>query len=193
MKKSQLELALKSAGNIARDSEFIVFGSQSILGTVTNPPKTCLVSLEVDLYPRNQPEALLPIVNALGRRSKFARANGFFVDCVSPNLAAFPDGWTERLIPFRTRKTGGVTGWCVELHDVAASKLAAAREKDRSYVRALLVAKLIKRFIVKNRVATLPINSAHAAETIQLLDRLVREARSIRSKDRHHKKNVLHS
>lgn len=177
MKKSQLELALSAAGRIARDSEFIVFGSQSILGTVSKPPKTCLVSLEVDLYPRNHPQAMTLVVDALGRRSKFSRENGFFVDCISPDLAAFPEGWTERLIPFRTKRTGGVTGWCVELHDVAASKLAAAREKDLIYVRALLVAKLIKPFVLEGRIITLPINPTRSKETIELVKRLVREAR----------------
>ena len=177
MKKSQLELALSSAGRIARDTEFIVFGSQSILGTVTTPPRACLVALEVDLYPRNHPQALPLIVAALGRRSIFSRKNGFFVDCVTPDLAAFPEGWTERLVPFRTKRTEGVTGWCAELHDVAASKLAAGREKDLTYVRALLVAKLIKPVILEERISTLPINPLQREETVGLVKRLIGEVR----------------
>ena len=175
MKKSQLELALSAAGRVARDSEFIVFGSQSILGTVLKPPTTCLVSQEVDLYPRNHPQAMRLIVEELGRRSAFAKQHGFFVDCVSPDLAAFPDGWTDRLTPFRTRRTGGVTGWCVELHDVAASKLTAGREKDFIYVRALFAAKLIKPRILKNRIATLPVTASHRAELVALVKQLVRK------------------
>lgn len=181
MKKSQLELALRAAGRVARDRDFIIFGSQSILGTVTRPPKACLASQELDLYPRNHPQALPMIVSALGRRSSFSRENGFFVDCVSPDLAAFPEGWTERLTPFRTRRTGGVTGWCVELHDVAASKLAAAREKDLNYVRALLGAKLLRPLVLENRITTLPINSASVKHAIKLVRKLVREARTQRS------------
>jgi hypothetical protein len=184
MKKSQLELALNAAGRIARDSEFIVFGSQSILGTVTRPPKACLVSQEVDLYPRNHPQAMTLIVDGLGRRSAFFRKNGFFVDCVTPDLAAFPEGWTDRLKAFRTKHTGGVTGWCVELHDIAASKLAAGREKDLNYVSALLTAKLIKPLILKNRVATLPVNSAHRTAIVALIEQLNREARMKRRSQR---------
>lgn len=180
MKKSQLELALSAAGQVARDSEFIVFGSQSILGTVSKPPKICLVSQEVDLYPRNHPQAMNLIIDKLGRRSAFSRKNGFFVDCVTPDLAAFPDGWTERLKPFCTKRTGGVTGWCIELHDVAASKLVAGREKDLIYVRALLEAKLIKSVILENRIATLPINPTHRQETVEMVSRLIREARAKR-------------
>jgi hypothetical protein len=169
MKKSQLEFALRAAGQIARDSEFIVFGSQSILGTVPKPPKACLISLEVDLYPRNHPQAGILIAHELGRRSRFSKEQGFFVDCVTPDLAAFPEGWTDRLIPFRTRRTGGVTGWCVELHDVCASKLAAAREKDLDYVAALLNAGLIKPDVLKNRISTLPITPASRNETLKLV------------------------
>ena len=69
MKKSQLELALRSAGKIARDSDFIVFGSQAILGVMSKPPKSCLVSQEVDIYPRTHPQALPLIVAKLGARS----------------------------------------------------------------------------------------------------------------------------
>ena len=172
MKKPELELALRVAGKIARDSEFIVFGSQSILGTVPRPPKICLVSLEVDLYPRHHPQAASLIAGELGRRSAFSRKHGFYVDCVTPDLAAFPDGWTERLIPFRTRRTGGVTGWCAELHDVSASKLAAAREKDLTYVAALLKSGLAKPVILKERIAILPITPASRGEALNLVEQL---------------------
>ena len=183
MKKSELELALSAAGRIARDREFIVFGSQSILGTVAKPPKACLVSQEVDLYPRNHPQAMTLIVDGLGRRSAFFRKNGFFVDCVAPELAAFPEGWTERLAPFHTKRTGGVTGWCVELHDVVASKLVAGRVKDLNYVRALFAAKLIRPLILEGRVATLPVNLPHRGVILVLIKQLVREARAQRKKE----------
>lgn len=34
-------------------------------------------------------------------------------------------------------------GWCIEAHDLAASKLIAFREKDRVFVRRLLLEKMI--------------------------------------------------
>jgi hypothetical protein len=172
MNKSQLELALRMAGEIARDPDFIVFGSQSILGTVAAPPKTCLLSMEVDLYPRQHPQAVSLISTALGARSAFSQEHGFFVDCVTPDFAAFPEGWADRLIPFRTRHTGGVTGWCVELHDVAASKLSAGREKDLNYVVALLKARLVKPSVLKNRIATLPITPASRDKVLNLVEQL---------------------
>src|SRR6266446_1873903 len=87
MTKSQLELALREAGKIARDRDFIVFGSQCILGTVARPPRACLISQELDLYPRSHPQAVMLLVQELGARSRFSRREGFFVDCVTPDLA----------------------------------------------------------------------------------------------------------
>ncbi len=173
MKKSQLELALRMAGKIAQDSDFIVFGSQSILGTVAAPPRSCLVSMEVDLYPQRHPQAAGLIATGLGARSDFFREQGFFVDCVTPDLAAFPEGWTDRLIPFRTPRTAGVTGWCVELHDVAASKLSAAREKDLSYVAALLKTGLVKLNVLKHRIATLPVTPASREAILNSVEQLI--------------------
>jgi hypothetical protein len=34
-------------------------------------------------------------------------------------------------------------GWCIEAHDLAASKLTAFREKDTEFVRRLLIEEMI--------------------------------------------------
>jgi hypothetical protein len=46
-------------------------------------------------------------------------------------------------------------GLCIEVHDLAASKLAAFRDKDRDYVRVLLKNKLVKPATLKKRIGTL--------------------------------------
>jgi hypothetical protein len=176
MNRTQLEIALRAAGEIARDREFIVFGSQSILGVVAHPPRGCLVSQELDMYPRNHPQAMSLLIARLGRRSVFARKHGFFVDCVTADLAAMPEGWADRLVPFRTPRTGGVTGWCVELHDVAASKLAAGRKKDLAYVRALLRGNLVRRQVLENRLLTLPLPALRREDLKSELSELVAAA-----------------
>ena len=170
MTKSQLELALREAAKITRERDFIVFGSQCILGTISRPPRVCLLSQELDLYPRNRPHAVMLLVKKLGPRSAFSKREGFFVDCVTPELAALPEGWTDRLIPFCSRKTGGATGWCLELHDLAASKLAAGRKKDLDYVQALLSCGLINSRMLKGRLRTLPV----APASLQKIERVLR-------------------
>jgi hypothetical protein len=53
------------------------------------------------------------------------------------------------------------TGYCLEGHDLAASKLVAFREKDFEFVRVLLAEQLIDSSTLLERIASLPIPSAH--------------------------------
>ena len=52
MQLHQLEHLIRAAGTITDRYEFIVIGSQSILGSVERPPLECLMSNEADLYPK---------------------------------------------------------------------------------------------------------------------------------------------
>jgi hypothetical protein len=60
----------------------------------------------------------------------------------------------------------GKIGWCVEAHDLAASKLAAYREKDRDFVRVLLIHGVIVAKTLIERINLLIIDE-------QLRDRLL--------------------
>ncbi len=144
MRRSDFDHLLRKAGTVASDRHFIVFGSQAIWGLLTKVPKALAASLEADLYPKTYPHAVPLIVEALGRRSRFYRTHGYYADCVAPELATFPNGWETRLVPYANEKTGGVTGWCVEVHDLAISKLIAGREKDFAYITVLLKHKLVQ-------------------------------------------------
>jgi uncharacterized nucleotidyltransferase DUF6036 len=130
---------------------------------VPRPPKPCLVSREVDIYPRYNHHGVQLLVTRLGRRSDFSKRTGFFVDCMSPDLATLPDGWMERLVPFRTKNTAGVTGWCLEIHDLVVSKLAAGREKDLKYINALLSRALVRPLTLKKRIEAVPVTTEHIA------------------------------
>ena len=70
---------------------------------------------------------------------------GCYADSVAAEMATFSNGWEKRLVPSRTKNAGGVTDWCVEIHDLTISKLAAGPDKDLAYIRALLKRKLVKR------------------------------------------------
>lgn len=50
---------------------------------------------------------------------------------------------------------------CLEGHDLAASKLVAFRDKDREFVRVLLGEEMIDPPTLVERIASLPIPSAH--------------------------------
>lgn len=92
------------------------------------------------MQPRNRLSAVDDIDGTLGELSAFHSTHGFYVHGVRIEPANFPEGWEKRAIPVRNqRTTGGKTGWCIEVHDVAVSKLLAFREKDRRFVRTLVM------------------------------------------------------
>jgi len=66
--------------------------------------------------------------------------------------------------------TWGKTGLCVETHDLAASKLAAYREKDRDFVRILLKEGLVQGTTLRDRLATLNVAAEHRTRLLQWLD-----------------------
>lgn len=53
--------------------------------------------------------------------------------------------------------TRGHVGRCLEAHDLAASKLAAYREKDRDFVRTLLAEQLVDHRVLLERLGQLDI------------------------------------
>ena len=126
-------------------------GVQSILGQHPNAPEALRTSNEVDVDPKNRPELVDYIDGALGEGSQFHQTHGFYVHGVSIETAALPRGWQGRTNAVRNRNTDNATGYCLEVHDLAASKLAAFRDKDREFVRLLLRERLIN----PNRLARL--------------------------------------
>ena len=139
MTRGQLEHAIRAACNIADDTELIVFGSQAILGSYPDPPATLAASIEVDVQPKNRPEQTDAVDGALGELSQFHETHGFYVHGVSIESAVLPEGWISRTVQVsHPERTEGYVGHCIEAHDLAASKLAAYREKDRIFVSTLL-------------------------------------------------------
>jgi len=151
----QLQHAIRAACVVANDTEVLVFGSQSILGSYPDAPEDLRTSIEVDVQPKNRPENTNLVDGALGQDSMFHVAFGFYVHGVSIGVAILPDGWSERTIPVSDRGTG-FTGQCLEPHDLAVSKLAAFREKDRVFVATLLSEGLLDGQILLGRIRSLP-------------------------------------
>lgn len=142
MTRKELEDAIRAACDIAEDNELYVFGSQAILGQYPNANEKLRKSIEVDVSPKNNPEAVTKIAGALGENSMYHNTKGFYVDGVSIETAILPEGWQERTIKVEEYAEGKI-GLCVEAHDLAASKLLAFREKDTEFVRTLILEGLI--------------------------------------------------
>ena len=79
-------------------------------------------------------------------------------DGVDEATATLPTGWAERLVPIRNENTAGATGWCLEIHDLAISKLVAGREKDLAFLRVLLRERMAAAPVLRERLSTLTVS-----------------------------------
>lgn len=145
MNAEQLRHILRAAASVTGEREFIVIGSQSLLGSHPDAPKALRKSVEGDTYPRHHPEKSIEVDGAIGELSPFHQEFGYYAHGVSPETATLPAGWEERLIEFKVNDAAGTVGLCLEKHDLAFSKLAAGRAKDLEFVRGLLKHRLINR------------------------------------------------
>lgn len=144
MKRSDLEHIIRAAGDVLGEDRVIVVGSQSILASFPDDelPVEAARSLEADILPLDDADGSKAdiIEGVLGEFSPFDEEFGIHVDGVSESTSVLPVGWQERLIPFTNSNTNGVTGLCLERHDLCIAKLVAGREKDLDFVGALLAA-----------------------------------------------------
>ena len=136
MTREQLEHVLRAAGAITGRNEWVLVGSQAVLGAVPDAPAEITVSEE--LYAPGDEHASDLIDGSIGERSPFHETFGYYAHGVGPETAILPARWRERAVVIRSEATGGVTGICPHPSDLAVSKLAAWREKDREFIAALL-------------------------------------------------------
>ncbi len=163
MNRAALEHILRAASAITNEREFIVIGSQSILGQYPNAPDSLLVSIEADVYPRYAPERSDIVDGAIGELSQFHQTFGYYAHGVDQTTAVLPAGWVDRLIRVENDNTGGAIGWCLEAHDLAAAKLAAGRDQDLRFVQILLSERLVSADVLLNRVNTLSLPADQVA------------------------------
>lgn len=175
MTREQLEHAIRAACDVAQDEAVIVFGSQAILGEHPDAPPFLRQSIEVDVVPRTRPDRVEAIDGALGELSQFHATHGFYVHGLSIEAAKLPKSWEKRLVLVQGEMTGGKAGLCLEGHDLAASKLAAFREKDVDFVRVLLAEKLIKPRTLIARIRTLPLPEEERERRVMWVDLTFRE------------------
>jgi hypothetical protein len=144
MRIGELEHVVAAAADVTKQDEFVVIGSQAILGTLDQPPEAMLMSLEADIYPLAVPEDADFIDGALGDGSPFHEAHGYYAHGVGPQTAKAPLGWRQRLvkreIPPRpgASRDAPIIAWCLEAHDLVLSKCVAGRDRDWDYASEAL-------------------------------------------------------
>lgn len=152
MNQQAFEHIVRAAAGITGEKNFIVIGSQSILGKFPNAPRSLRVSMELDLYPKDRPEMAEVISGCLGEHSTFHQTFKYYADGVGPTTAILPKGWEERLNSFSSDNTNGAVAYCLDPHDLAFAKLAAGRPKDIAYVVDLTRYHFIKPSLLNNLI-----------------------------------------
>jgi hypothetical protein len=175
MTREQLEHIVRAAAANADTDEIVVVGSQALLGSVPQPSQSVLVrSMEADVFPMKFPERSILIDGAIGEKSVFHESFGYYAHCVAPETAILPEGWRDRLVPVRNQNTRGCTGWCLELHDLAVSKLAAGRDKDVEFLHGMRREGLIDPATLRSRIKATPFpTSEHAEAAASRFDKLL--------------------
>src|SRR6059036_2500785 len=172
MQRPQLEHIIRAAAAITGAQEFIIIGSQAVLGQFPDAPAELLASIEADVLTLRNPADADLIDGSIGEGSPFHQTFGYYAHGVAVDAAVLPAGWQERLVPVRNPNTGGGTGLCLEIHDLAVSKLIAGREKDTDFVRGLFRYKLARSEIVLERLAATAVDDTRRQLCLERLKRL---------------------
>lgn len=170
MTRVELEHAIRAACDVSGDDEVYVFGSQAILGQYPEAPEALRQSVEADIAPVTAIDMVDVIDVQLGELSQFHVAHGFYVHGLSMEAAVLPIGWQSRAIAVRNDNTRYTTGWCLEAHDLAVSKLVAFRDKDRSFVRVLILEHLITLRELLLRLHQLPDHPQVTEQLFELIE-----------------------
>jgi len=149
MQREQFHDLLNRAALITSRTELIIFGSQAVHAVTNTPPVEVLVSVECDFWIADDPELAARLSSELGKSSPYAVHTGIYADLLPPQLPLLPKDWESRLVPFVSDK---VTARCLEIHDLAVTKLAAGRLKDYEFIAAALIQKLASADEIRRRI-----------------------------------------
>lgn len=159
---------LHEAARVTSHRHFVIVGSLSAVGASTDPPGRMVQSIDVDLFPKLDPERLDEINAQVGEGSDFHIEHGYYADALSPATLSLPAQWQSRLIQMPL--AGGVTAWFLDPNDAAASKLVRSAQNDLEWVAAGLQAGILSAECIAARLRT--IDNALAGEIPRALENL---------------------
>jgi len=142
MNRQEFEHIIKACANATNGHEFLIIGSQAILGSVPDAPRELRVSMELDVCPVPFTESAAAIIDGnIGELTRFHETFRIYAHAVGPQTATLPDNFSDRLVEM---DIAGTRVHCLAPIDLAFSKLAAGREKDSEFVVGLLRYKIIR-------------------------------------------------
>lgn len=179
MTREELEHVIRASGEVTGQYEFMIVGSQSILGPVPNPAKVFTMSAEADIYPLQAPELAEKIEGALGEGSRFHETFGYYAQGVGPETAVLPAGWMNRVCRVQSAATNFRVGYCLDVADLFMSKAAAGRDKDREFCMALLEHGYVKPSQVLDLVDLMPLDDQRQRRLRASIRRWVKTLRDV--------------
>jgi hypothetical protein len=158
VRREDFEHVIRVSAGIVND-EIVVIGSQALHGQFQEVPEALLVSREVDVYPKTEPERADEIDARIGDGSAFDTTYGYYARGVGPETPVAPAGWEGRLIRIELPRQGllpAATAWCMEMHDLVLSKLAAGRSHDLEFALEAVRFDLVDREQLRLGVGFMP-------------------------------------
>lgn len=150
MNRGDINRLLDEAMSLTHHRDYVIIGSLSVLGAVAHPPVAMTGSIDVDLYPKNDPGRAFEIADKLGLGSEFEQGYGYYADAVSPMLPTLPEGWESRLI--RVAFESGAVAWFLDPNDAGISKYVRSEARDREWIRAGLQAEILSMPTIEYRL-----------------------------------------
>jgi hypothetical protein len=114
--------------------------------------------MEADIFSMRDANDANLIEGSIGEESPFHRTFGYYAHGVGEETAVLPAHWKERLVPLASPFTGGAVGFCLEVHDLAVSKLVAGRPKDIQFIADLLRHGLVNPDTLRQRLSQTPLD-----------------------------------
>ena len=176
MNREELAHILRAASKIADDSDVLVIGSQSILGSYSEGdlPEEAWMSREADIAFFDDPDEVKSnaVDGAIGEGSYFDEEFGIYGQGVSVSTAVLPDGWRDRLVLYDREDALPSRAMCLDPHDLVVSKLVANREKDLKFAKALVGVELVSCTTLRERADLLPLVPGRRRAVVQCIDRM---------------------
>ncbi len=154
MNKSQFAHTIRAAAAVLGVNKVLVIGSQAVHASLDKLFPAINRSIETDIAALDDKDGKMAdlIDGSIGEASLFQDTHGYYAQGVELKTAILPDGWRQRLVPFSSPETNGVTAHCLELHDLWISKAMAGRPKDREFCNELIKRRYVKSQILKERL-----------------------------------------
>jgi hypothetical protein len=141
--KSDLFKLIRDVRSVSKEEPLIIAGSQAAHAVTDHLPEIARRSIECDFLFAGGKAELREVLNKkLGVLTEYQEEQGFYADAVGLATIVLPSGWEERLLPLED-ESGNIVANCIDIYDVAVSKLMAGRDKDLVFLESIFASDLI--------------------------------------------------